>query len=519
MATSVVLEGARHTVAERRRAPGWVLFMVCAAIFMLMLDATIVSAALADIRNDFDASIDGLQWVVDAYVLPLAGLLLTFATLGDRYGRKRIFVGGMVVFTGSSLVLALSRNVVQLDVLRAVQGAGAAMLFATALPLLAAAYPDRAARLKAIGIYGAVMAGASVAGPVLGGALVTSFGWRSIFTVNVPLGIVIVALALTRMPETARGQRRTDWLGSMLLTGGLVGGVFSLTRGNALGWTSAELLGLAGGSVLLLAAFLAWQFRAAQPMFDVSMLRKPGFAGTAIVSVVHMATMMAASNYLALYLVNTQGYTPLQMGLRLLPISVAALATAPIAAVLSKRIPAAVALPVTMGLVALGMWLMSDYSADHSWTYFVPGMVIAGIGLGAITAVSQATALTFAPDGDAGMASATFGTLRQLGMAIGVAGLGAMFGHVARTEATDALAAAHLPDALGGPFADAVAAGAGTQVIAEIPHEFLSAGPLLADAATAASTTALNALTGLGATIGAIGAAAAALAFLLGRRG
>ncbi|HVK21791.1 MAG TPA: MFS transporter [Actinokineospora sp.] len=496
-----------HAAPDSRAAPkrpGLVLFLVCTAIFMLMLDATIVSAAFADIRADFDASIDGLQWVVDAYALPLAGVLLTFATLGDRLGRKRVFVGGMAVFTAASLALSFSRTILELNVLRAVQGVGAAMLFATALPLLAAAFPDRAARAKTIGVYGAVMAAATVAGPVLGGLLVTSSGWRVIFTVNVPVGLAVLALAVARLPETTRTPgRRVDWLGSALLTGGLVAGVFALTRGNSLGWTSLTTLTLAVAAVGLVVGFVLWERRAPHPLFDIGMVSKPGFTGTAIVSVAHMATMMAATSFLALYLINTLGLTPLEAGVRLLPISGAALVAAPLAAVFAKRVPSAVSLPATLALVAVGMWLMSNHAPGSPWTYFVPGMVLAGVGLGAITAVSQAAALTFAPDADAGMASATFGTLRQVGMAIGVAGLGAMFGHAARDSAL-----AFVPGRT--ELVDAIGSGAGTSVIP-------SDQPTLRHIAEVASADGLTALTSLGATVCAAGVIAAALAFGLSR--
>ncbi|MFI7004669.1 MFS transporter [Nocardia sp. NPDC050175] len=506
-----------------RRGAGLVLFMVCSAIFMLMLDATVVSATLADIRTDFNTSIDGLQWVIDAYAIPLAGVLLTFATVGDRYGRKRMFVIGMVVFTASSLALSLSETILQLNILRAVQGVGAAMLFATALPLLSVAFPDSAKRAKAIGIYGAVMAGASVAGPVLGGLLVTQFGWRSVFTINIPIGLLIIALAVLRMPESPRTpDRRTDWLGSLLLTGGLVAGVYGMTRGNALGWGSATILTLAALAVALLGLFLVWQFRTAHPLFDVSMLKKPGFAGTAIVSVAHMATLMAASNYLALFLINTLGYTPLQMGLRLLPISLAALVAAPLAAIYAKRIPIPIALPATMALVAIGMVLISGFEPGDAWTHFVPGMVIGGIGLGAITAITQAASLTFASTANAGMSSATFGTLRQVGMAIGVAGLGALLSHTAKDRAGtgfDALPqAGQIPAGLREQFVDGVGAGAGSSVVHALPPEFAGAATALTDTANSASIDGLNALANLGAGIGVVAVIGAGLAFTFGRR-
>jgi EmrB/QacA subfamily drug resistance transporter len=502
-----------------------VLFMVCVAIFMLMLDATVVSAALADIRQDFDASIDGLQWVIDAYSIPLAGVLLTFATASDRYGRKRMFIAGMAVFTASSLALSLSSTILQLNILRAVQGVGAAMLFATALPLLAGAFPGRAERAKAIGVYGAVMAGATVAGPVLGGMLVTQFGWRSVFTINIPIGLAIVVLAAARMPESPRALgRRADWPGSILLTAGLVAGTFCLIRGNSLGWSSDGFIGLAALAVALLVAFMAWQFRTAHPLFDVSMMRKAGFAGTAIVSVAHMATLMAAVNYLAVFMINTMGYTPLQMGLRLVPISLAALVSAPLAAIFAKRIPIVVSLPVMMAMVGFGMWLIGGFEPGDSWTHFVPGMVVGGLGLGAITAITQAASLTFASSENAGMASATFGTLRQVGMAIGVAGLGATFSHVAREKAhagLNTLSAAQttpLPAGLRQHFVEGAGAGAGADMTAAVPADFKAMVPHLIDLARSASIEGLNALFNLGAGIGVAAAIGSVIAFLLGRR-
>ncbi|MEV6254196.1 MFS transporter [Nocardia sp. NPDC051911] len=495
---------------------GLVLVMVSGAIFMMMLDLTVVSAALADIRADFDTSIDGLQWVIDAYAIPMAGLLLTFATLGDRFGRKRLFIAGMVVFTASSLALALAGSILQLNVLRAVQSVGSAMIFATALPLLAVAYPDAGKRAKAIGVYGAVMASATVAGPVLGGALVTQFGWRSIFIINVPIGIFIGVLAVLRMPESARMEgRKADWPGSLMLTGGLVTGVFALTRGNSLGWTSATVLGLAAAATVLLAGFAAWQFKAEHPLLDVSMIRKRGFTGTAVVSIGHMATLMAASNYLAVFLINTLGYTPLQMGLRLLPVSVAALISAPLAMVFAKRVPFAVSLPVTMGMVALGTWLMGDFGSDDSWTHFLPGMVIGGLGLGAITAVNQAASLTFASDENAGMASATFGTLRQVGLAVGVAGLGAMFNHSARGSAADGLDAlpGAVPPVLREQFLEAAGSGAGRSVADELPTRFQPIASDLSHIAASASIDGLNSMIALAAVIGCVAVLTSMLAF------
>ncbi|MEV0095161.1 MFS transporter [Streptomyces sp. NPDC050738] len=508
-------------VAPRR--PGLMLFMVCIAIFMLMLDAMVVSAALADIRSEFDASIDGLQWIVDAYSIPLAGLMLTFGALGDRFGRKQLFVTGMIVFTAASLGLTLAGGIVQLDVLRVVQGIGAAMLFATALPLLAVAFPEVGARAKAIGVYGAVMAGATVLGPVIGGALVTQFGWRSIFTVNVPIGIAVTVLAVLKMPRTASTpNRRADLLGSLLLTGGLVAGVFALTRSNALGWASGTVLSLLITGVVLVIAFLVWQTRAEHPLLDISMAKKPGFTGTAVVSVAHMATLMAAATYLALFLMGALGCTPLEMGLRLLPISLCAMIAAPVTAIVAKRVPIGLGLTVTMAMVTAGMYLLGNFGYGDSWTHFLPGMVVGGLGIGALTTLNQAASLTFASQENAGMSTATFATLRQVGMAMGIAGLGAIFSHVATDKAESGLAAfpgtGAVPQDLKQQFVDQVGSGAGHQVVDAVPAQLHDAVPALTRVAEHASIDALNAVADLGAVIGAFAVVVAGVAFTIDRR-
>ncbi len=501
---------------------GWVLFLVCSAAFMLMLDATVVSAALANIRNTLNTSIDGLQWVVDAYVLPLGGVLLTLAAIGDRYGRKRIYATGIVIFTLSSLALALSGSILELDILRAVQGFGGAMLFATAMPLLADAFEEPIARARAIGIFGAVIASATAAGPVVGGGLVTAFGWRSIFTINVPIGIIITAIALLRLPESRHTvERRTDWAGAVLLTGGLVAGVYCLIRGNSLGWSSGQIITVGMASILLLVIFVLWQLRTKNPMFEVEVLTKRGFAGTGIVTVANMATLMAATNYLALFIVNVMGFTPLHMGLCVLPLSIAAFIAAPVAVLSVKRMPPTLVLSISMGMVALALWLMNDFQRGDSWSYFLPGMIIGGAGLGAISSVSQALALGFASERSIGTTSATFSTFRQVGMAMGVAGMGAMFSHVARGESNSRLhalgeqTAQVLPSELINQSTNAIGAGAGGTVVDMLPDRLRPLAPSIRDASNVASISGLNATMTLGAAIATAALGLSVLVFLL----
>jgi MFS family permease len=244
------------------RVQRWTLLIVCTAIFMLLLDVTIVSVALADIQRDLDASLADLQWVVDAYTLPLAGLLLTAATLGDRVGRRRVFAAGLALFTAASLACATATSAGMLDGVRAAQGIGGALLFGTALPIIGAAFPRPAERARAIGLFGATLAAATAVGPLVGGVLVDGPGWRWIFLVNVPIG-GLALIAARRLAETSSPTaRRADWVGTALLTGGLLALLLGLIRGNDDGWGSGVVVTLfAAAAALLVALTRCWTWR------------------------------------------------------------------------------------------------------------------------------------------------------------------------------------------------------------------------------------------------------------------
>lgn len=506
---------------DRTHNPGSVLLVTCVCVFMLMLDMTIVSAALAAVGEEFNASLDGLQWMIDAYGLPLAGLLLTAATFADRVGRKKVFITGLAIFTTASLGLVLSQSLIQLNLLRAAQGAGAALLFGTALPLIAAAYPDRLARLRAVGLYGAVMAAATVAGPVAGGWLVTACGWRWIFLINVPIGVAVLLFGIWRLTESSRGGRiRTDWVGSILLTSALFFLVLGITRGNTLGWGSTSITSLAVAAIFLFVAFIIWEVRTDHPLLDFGIIRRAAFPGAALVAFTHTATMMAATNFLMLYFINTLSYSALQAGLRALPISLSAMVAAPVAAHFGRKIPEAT-LTVSLGLVTIGMWLMSSFHYGQSWTHFVPGMVVAGVGLGAITAVTADLALSFAPEERSGMSTGLLSTIRQMGVVIGVAVLGALFSFTARATAGRDLTrlqqrlAGSVPDNGNAreEFLHALGSGAGVRTLSRVPDSYRVIAAPLTDIAATSSTNALNALLNATWIVGVAGTTLAAAAF------
>ncbi|SLI85843.1 Putative drug resistance transporter [Mycobacteroides abscessus subsp. bolletii] len=408
-----------------------ILLAVCLAVFMLLLDMTIVSSALADLQASLGADLSDLQWVIDGYALPMAGLLLSAATLGDRLGRRRLYLLGMALFATASLGCALSGSAAMLIGVRAVQGTGGAILLAVSLPIIAAAYPQER-RGGPIAIYGAVMGAGSAAGPLLGGFLVTHFGWQSIFLVNLPVGVIALIIAARHLPETRAEQTRpVDWVGTMLLTCGLLTGIFAVIslHGGGIGARACATLALC--AVVALALFLWWEGRTPAPMLSLRLVTSPGFAGVWVAAAAASGTLIGATNYLALYFMNTLGYNAFETGLRAGSLTLATIAGAPLGILVGKRLPSVVTIPGGVALVAVGLWAATGAHADTVWTHFIFGSVLAGLGLGALSAVTSDAALQFVPLDDAGMATGSVSTGRQIGILLGVAGMGVAFGHAA----------------------------------------------------------------------------------------
>jgi len=491
--------------------PGLTLGVVCAAVFMLLLDVTIVSVALADLQRDLGASLADLQWVVDAYTLTLAGGLLTAATLGDRIGRRRIFLAGLAVFSAASLACALAGSAGLLNGARAVQGVGASLLFGAAMPLIGDAFPNAARRARAIGVFGACMAAATAVGPLIGGALVDGPGWRWIFLMNVPVGVVTLLGAVRLRESRPADARRADWPGTALLTASLLTLLLALIRGNGDGWASPRILGLFLACALLLAGFVYRELRAAEPMLDLGLFGRPAFTGVGLHAFASAATLVAASYFLAIYLQNILGFTPFQTGLRVLPLSIAAFAAAPLSAALLHRVGVSTALVVSLLLSGGGLLLAARLDVTSSWTVFVPGFVVAGLGLGMGMAAGASAALAVVEPERAGMATGALNTLRQIGTAAGVAVLGALFEHRATTGVTDLLAAsgrlAAAPVAVRDRIAGAVGSGIGVRVAEAVPAPVRSA---VAAIARQASTDALDLVlvaSGWAALVAAVGCA------------
>jgi EmrB/QacA subfamily drug resistance transporter len=416
-------------MVSRMERKWWTLIAVSVGIFMLLMDITIVNVALPDIQRELHASFDELQWVINAYALSLAALLLTAGSIADLFGRRRLFAIGLVVFTAASLTCGLSSGATMLNVARAVQGVGGATMLATSLALIASAFRGRD-RGVAFGVYGAVIGAAVAVGPVVGGALTSGIGWQWIFFVNVPIGLVALVVALTQVEESRDPHaQRVDWLGLLTFSGGLFLLVYGLTQANGAGWESTKIVACLGGAVLLLVLFLVVERLQERPMLDLALLRVPAFAGVSLVTFAVAASMFAMFLFLTLYIQDVLGYDPLQAGLRFLPISLISFVVAPFAGRLTVRVPVRLLLSGGLALVAGGLAWMSQVDAGSGWTVLLPGFLLAGIGIGLANPAIASTAVGVVPHARAGMASGFNNTCRQVGLATGIAALGAVFQH------------------------------------------------------------------------------------------
>jgi EmrB/QacA subfamily drug resistance transporter len=446
----------------------WTLIVVCVGTFMLLLDITIVNVALPRIASDLNASFSDIQWVIDAYALTLASVLLTAGTLADLLGRRLMFAIGLGLFSFASLLCALSPSATFLIFARAFQGIGGAIMFATSLALLAQVFHGRELG-TAFGAWGATIAASAAIGPLLGGFLTEDFGWSSIFYINVPVGIGALLLTLAKIDESRDPTgRRIDWIGTVTFTGALFLLVFAIVRGNSEGWGSAMIIGLFTGAVVLLIAFLISQFVQDNAMFDVSLFRKPTFSGASIAAFTVSSAMFAMFLYLVLYLQTILGFSPLQTGLRFLPFTVVSFFVAAASGNLSAKVPARVLLAGGLLLTGVGLLLMRGLTVDSGWTALLAGFIVSGAGVGLINPALASTAIGVVPPQRSGMASGINSTFRQVGIATGIAVLGAIFENGLATKLAPGLAgtpAAGQATAI----SHAVAAGGAGQVLAAVP--------------------------------------------------
>ena len=411
----------------RARPLAAVLAAVGIPIFMVTLDNLVVTTALPVIRAELGASLTDLQWFVNAYTLPFAAFLLTAAALGDRLGRRRMFLAGIVVFTLASAAAALATEPWMLTAARAVQGLAGAAVAPLSLTLLAQAVPDRM-RNAAVGIWGGISGLGVAVGPVVGGAVVEGLHWSWIFWLNVPVGVVAVVLAATVLRESRGGAPRLDPLGLVLSAAGMLLVVWGVVDGPDRGWTSGRVLSMLVAGGVLLAAFLAWQRRNKTPMMPLSLFRSRGFGLVTLVTLTFSAGTFGSVFLLAQFFQVVQGLSPLEAGIRTLPWTMAPMVVAPLAGIFADRAGVRNLIVAGQVLLAAGvLWIALATSATVSYGDLVVAFVLAGVGMGLTFAPISTMALGSVTPGERGVASGANNTIRELGVAAGVAVLASVF--------------------------------------------------------------------------------------------
>lgn len=404
------------------------LVAVCLGTFMLLLDVSVVNVALPPIGRDLDASFSGLQWVVDGYALALAALLLLVGALADVVGRKRTYLAGLALFTLASLACGLAPSEGALIAARVVQGAGAAAMFATTIALLDGAYAG-SARGVAFGVWGATNGAAAAAGPIVGGLLTEALSWRWVFFVNVPVAVVAVALARRTLSEsrTPHGQR-IDWAGGAAFTVAAASLTFALLRADAVGWGSPQTLACGALALVALLLFAAIERRTPQPLLDLRLLRRGPLGGILLAGALYSAAAFGALVYASIWLQDARGLGPIGTGLVMVPLAAVSFVVAAFGGRRLHGWPAPRVLAGGLALIALGDLLLAPLHGGSDWPALLLGLAVVGVGVGVMAPTLPAAALAAAPRERGGMAAGALNSARQLGLALGIAVLGNVYG-------------------------------------------------------------------------------------------
>jgi EmrB/QacA subfamily drug resistance transporter len=483
----------------------WTLIAVSVATFMLLLDITVVNTALPSIQEDLGASFTDLQWVVDAYALTLAATVLTAGSLADRLGRRRVFAIGLGIFAVASFLCGIAGDPTFLNLARGLQGLGGAAMFAVSLALIAQEFEAGRERGTAMGAYGATIGVAVAVGPLVGGALVDSLGWESIFFLNVPIGVAAIAVTYWKLRESRDpNATRVDWAGLATFSSALFMLVLALLRGNDEGWGSTTIVALFAGAAVLFAAFVLVERRVAEPMLPLHLFKRRAFTGIQLTAFALSGSMFALFLYLTLYLQSYLGLSPLEAGIRYLPITIASFVVAPIAGALLARVQARVMLSIGLAATGLGLFLMSGVDAGSEWTTLLGGFLVAGGGVGLLNPVIADVAVSVVPKEQSGMASGINDTFRQVGVAVGIATWGAIFlgrgaDKVSELTAGTPAASGDRPREL----VEAVSSGNLDQAVASLPPGTRES---VADAAREGFLAGFNDILTLGTILAALGA-------------
>lgn len=474
-----------------------ILAAVCAGTLLTLIGITMPLVALGDVARDLDADLLGVQWVMNAYALMLAALVLISGVLADRIGRRRVFLTGLLFYSACSVGCAAASDVLLLDAFRALQGVGGALVYASSLAILAQAFKGPALA-GALGAWSASIAGAFAAGPLLGGVLVQAGGWRLMFGVLAALGAPVLLAASAWLEESKDPHAPgLDWAGMVTLCVALFSLVFALSRGRDLGWGSATIVALLGGSCVSFAAFGLVESRRRHPMLDLALLRDNSFAGSAIGAFVLHASVYALLLYLTLFMLNGLGSSAVKAGLQILPFAVPAAGLSVIAGRAGRRLDPRLMISAGLFVVAVGCLLLTRVSNDASFSALLPGLLVSGTGLGLANPAVSAAALRRVAPQQSGMAAGANTTFRQVGIAAGIAILGAVYSADISSQL--------LQTGVASGTADAIANGRLPAVLATAPA---GEARQLIDAARASSAHALATISQVALAIAAIGAAA-----------
>src|SRR5580765_5433944 len=416
---------ARLFTPETRK--WWTLLAVAVGLFMIMLDNTVVNVALPSIREDLGISLSELEWVVNGYALTFGVLLLTGGKLADMFGRRRLFMFGLVIFTASSFFCGFAGSAGMLIGARVVQGVGAALMNPATLSIITATFPARE-RGMAIGIWAGVSAMALAIGPLLGGVITEHISWNWIFYVNVPIGVLAVIAAIVVVPEsrdTSREQRLD--LPGLLTSGiGLLALVYALIEANNYGWTSTRILGLFVVAAVSLTAFVLLEMHQRLPMLDLSLFKNGTFAGANVVAILVTLAMFGIFVFFPIYMQTFRGWSPVQAGAALLPWTLMIVIFAPIAGKLSDRVGSRWLMAGGMTTVAICCLLLSTVTLTSSFWHMLPAFILGGLGMSFVMTPMSAAAMGAAPVAKAGVASGVLNTFRQVGVALGIGIMGAI---------------------------------------------------------------------------------------------
>lgn len=439
----------RHLITDDNRK-WWTLGAMCFALFMIMLDNTVVNVALPSIQKDLHASISGLEWTINGYTLSFAVLLATGGRLGDIFGRRRMFLFGVVIFAVTSATAGLAANSTDLVISRIVQGVGAALMMPATLSIITNAFPA-SERGKAMGMWAGVSALALAVGPVVGGFLTEHVSWRAIFYLNIPvaIGAVTASLFAVRESRDPTVGREVDFAGVGALTVGLAALILALVEGNEWGWGSTEIVALLVGSVLALAAFVAIELRVKVPMVEFHFFSDRNFLGAVVVALIVSFSMLGVFFFLALYMQDILGYSPLEAGVRFLPSTLMIVGVAPVAGRLADRYGPRWLIAAGLGIVACSLFSFSGIAVDSSYLDLLPGFMLLGIGIALTMSPMTSAAMNAVAVEKAGIASGVLSMFRMVGGSLGVAVTGAIFqGSVGTTNFAEATSQQFV-DALG----------------------------------------------------------------------